>query len=350
MKKFKNLYLLFLVASVMTILAACGGENTSEESEASETESTGETKTIRTGTTLGPEHSVFLGLEEFKKLVEERSEGSIVVENHHSAALGDDRTMTEALQFGTQEVTTPATASLVGFVPELSIFDFPFLFPDEEIAHEVLNGEVGQKLLDKLEEQDLVGLGYLEMGFRNLTNDVRPVENADDWKGLTIRAMPNEVYEDTFEALDANPTPLAFPELFTAMQQGTVDAQEGLYSVVYDGKFQQVQQYISNTQHTYSPFIFLMSKSFYDGLTEEEQEIVQTSAKEAAELVRETNLENDERMLEELIADGMEYTEVTPEAREEMKERVQPVIEKYREKYDTELVDEVYNAVEEAQQ
>lgn len=345
----KNRLFLLLIVGVLALLTACGGQSNSSGSTNNGGNASTEVKLIRAGTTLGPDHSVHKGLVKFKELVEERTGGSIVVETYHSASLGDDRTMSEALQLGTQEVTTPATASLVGFVPELSIFDFPFLFPNEEVASKVLNGEVGQKLLDKLESQNLVGLAFLEMGFRNLTNDLHPVATAEDWKGLTIRVMPNELYIDTFKALGANPTPLAFPELFTAMQQGTVDSQEGLYSVVYDGKFQQVQKYISNTQHTYSPFIFMMGKPFYDSLTAEEQEIVRTAAKEAAVYVRELNKENDQRMLEELIADGMVYTEVTPEDRAEMAEVVKPVVEKYKEKYGAELVEEVINAIEEAQ-
>lgn len=332
---------------MVLFLAACGGEDKANDN--AEGGDSGEVKKIRAGIGLNDAHPQYQSLLEFKKIVEEKTNGQIVVETYHSSQLGDDRTMTEALQLGSQEVTIPSTAPIANFVPEFSVFDFPFLFPSEEVADKVLDGEVGQKFLDMLEDQNLVGLAYWENGFRDVTNSVRPIATAADFKGLKLRTMENEVHLEAFKALGANPTPMALGELFTAMQQGTVDGQENPYATINLQKFNEVQEHVSNTHHIYSPFVFLMSKSFYDGLTEEQQQIVKEAAVEAGKHNRELNRETNEKSLAELQEAGMTYTEITPEAREEMKELVQPVLDKYTKEIGEDLVQEVYDAIEAAQ-
>ncbi|MFC0471128.1 TRAP transporter substrate-binding protein [Halalkalibacter kiskunsagensis] len=346
---------LFLVPALAVMLTACGGGGTATE-DTPETETGGETateqveqKTIRAGIGLNDSHPQYKGLLKFKELVEERTDGAIEVQTYHSGQLGDDRTMTEGLQLGSQEVTIPSTAPIANFVPEFSVFDFPFLFPSEEVADTVLDGEVGQKFLDMLPDQNLVGLAYWENGFRDLTNSVRPVATAEDFKGLKIRTMENDLHLEAFRALGANPTPMAFTELFAAMQQGTVDGQENPYATIYLQKYHEVQDHVSNTHHIYSPFVFLMSKSFFDGLTEEQQEIVKEAALEAGDYQRELNREANEQYLADLQEEGMTFTEITPEAREEMVELVQPVLDKYAERIGQDIVDEVNNAIEAAQ-
>jgi len=336
----KKIVSLFVIAMMILVLAACGGK----EKGGGE----GEVKTIRAGIGLNDQHPQFKALVKFQEIVEEKTEGKIKVETYHSGQLGDDRSMTEALQIGSQEVTIPSTAPLANFVPEFSIFDFPFLFPNEEVADAVLDGEVGQKILDKLEDQNLVGLAYWENGFRDVTNSKLPIATAADFKGLKLRTMENELHLEAFKALGANPTPMALGELFTAMQQGTVDGQENPVPTIYLQKFYEVQDYVSNTHHIYSPFVFLMSKSFFDGLTEDQQVIVKEAALEAGKYERELNREANKQNLEDLKETGMTYTEITPEARQEMVELVQPTIDKYAEKIGKEAVQEVYDAIEEA--
>lgn len=344
MKKFMTLS---IVSILLFVLAACGGDD-KENAGATEGGTTGEKKTIRAGIGLNDSHPQYKGLLKFKEIVEEKTDGQIVVETYHSGQLGDDRAMTEALQLGSQEVTIPSTAPLANFVQEYNVFDFPFLFPSEEVADEVLDGEVGQKLLDKLADQNLVGLAYWENGFRDVTNSKHAIETAADFKGLKLRTMENELHLEAFRALGANPTPMAFTELFTAMQQKTVDGQENPLATIYLQKYYEVQGFVSNTHHVYSPFVFLMSKSFYDGLTEEQQKIVEEAAKEAGIYERELNREANAKYLEELEKEGMIVTEISPEARQEMIELVQPVLDKYTEKIGKETVEEVYEAIEKA--
>jgi tripartite ATP-independent transporter DctP family solute receptor len=358
----KKLLFITLVFGLILALAACGAaqedgqegaadqpNQEGKEDQEGNKEETAEVKTIRAGIGLNDKHPQYLGLVKFKEIVEEKTDGAIIVETYHSGQLGDDRTMTEALQLGTQEVTIPSTAPLANFIPEFSIFDFPFLFPSEEVADKVLDGEVGQSLLEMLPEQNLVGLAYWENGFRDLTNSVRPVASAADFEGLKIRTMENDLHLEAFRALGANPTPMAFTELFTAMQQGTVDGQENPYATIYLSKFYEVQSHVSNTHHIYSPFVFLMSKTFYDGLTEEQQTIVKEAAVEAGKYERKLNREANEKYLDELVKAGMTYTEISPEARAEMKQIIQPVLDKYSEQIGQDLVDRVYQAVEDAQ-
>ncbi|MGE6299118.1 DctP family TRAP transporter solute-binding subunit, partial [Guptibacillus hwajinpoensis] len=216
-------------------------------------------------------------------------------------------------------------------------------------ADTVLDGEVGQELLQKLESQNLVGLSYWENGFRDLTNSERAVATMEDFDGLKIRTMENDLHLDAFKALGANPTPMAFTELFTALQQGTVDGQENPYATIYLQKFYEVQNHVSNTHHIYSPFVFLMSKSFYDGLTEDQQKIMKEAAVEAGKYERKLNREANDKYLQSLQDEGMEYTEITPEAREEMVKAVAPVIDEYKGQIGEETVDKVYKAIEEAQ-
>ncbi|WP_328703135.1 TRAP transporter substrate-binding protein [Alkalihalobacterium elongatum] len=352
MNYFKTIFTTIFIFSLFFVAAACGtapaepdaGEGTAGEA------APGVQRTIRAGIGLNDQHPQYLGLLKFKELVEERTDGSIVVETYHSGQLGDDRSMMEALQLGTQEVTVPSTAPIAGFVQEFTVFDFPFLFPSEEVADEVLDGDVGQMMLDKLDDQNLVGLAYWENGFRDLTNARRAVASMEDMKGLSIRTMENELHLEAFRALGANPTPMAFTELFTALQQGAVDGQENPVATVYLQGFQEVQDHISNTHHIYSPFVFLMSKTFFDSLSEEEQEIVREAAREAGQHQRQLNREANAQYLDDLQEAGMTYTEIDEEARQEMIDTVQPVLDKYAERIGQDIVDQVYEAIQEAQE
>ncbi|MGJ9385624.1 TRAP transporter substrate-binding protein [Salipaludibacillus sp. CF4.18] len=352
-------FVMFFVSMVMMfLLAACGGNNEeSPEVNNNDTEIKEENAeaaadaefTIRAGIGLNNEHPQYKGLEKFKEIVEEETDGAIHVETYHSGQLGDDRTMMEALQLGSQEVTVPSTAPIANFVSDFSIFDFPFLFPNSEVADEVLDGEVGQKFLDKLDDQNLKGLAYWENGFRDLTNSEKEVASVDDFEGLTIRTMENDLHLDAFRAMGANPTPMAFTELFTALQQGTVDGQENPFATIYLEGFYEVQDYVSDTHHIYSPFVFLMSKSFYDTLPEDYQEVVDNAALEAGKYQRELNREANDEYLDSLVEEGMTFTEISDEAREEMRLAIEPVVEEYAAELDQDLVNEVYQAIEDAQ-
>ncbi|MFS8512164.1 MAG: DctP family TRAP transporter solute-binding subunit, partial [Planifilum fulgidum] len=219
---------------------------------------------------------------------------------------------------------------------------------EEEEADAVLDGPLGQKILDKLPEHGLVGLTYWENGYRNLTNSRRPVKRAEDFRGLKIRTMQTDVHLDAFKALGSNPTPMPFSEVFTALESGTVDGQENPLATIVSNKFYEVQDYLSLTEHVYTPFVFLVSKSFWDRLSPEDQQLIREAAIEAGKYERELNRKANAEALEELKKQGIKINEVSPEERERMKQIIQPVIEKYRNKLGEDLVRQLFEEVEKA--
>lgn len=332
----------------MLLLSACGAASTGNNADAEGKKGSQsiQERTIKAGIGLNEDHPEGLGLAKFKEIVEEKSGGKLKVQPFYSATLGDDQKMTEALQGGVQEITIPSTSPLVGMVKEFGIFDFPFLFNTPEEADAVLDGPLGQKLLDKLPEHGLIGLGYWENGFRQLTNSKHAVKTAEDFKGLKIRTMQNEVHLDAFKELGANPTPMAFSEVFTALESKTVDGQENPLATIKSNKFNEVQEYLSLTKHVYTPFVFLVSKKFWDGLSEEEQKILKDASIEAGKYQREMSRKEDAKAVEELKAAGMNVNEVSDEDKEKMKELIKPVTDKYAEKFGKDLVDELMAEIE----
>lgn len=346
MKKWMKRAALGLVLPGVLMMSACGSSSGSGETK--EAAEGIQARTIKAGIGLNEDHPEGQGMIKFKELVEEKSDGKMKVQNFFSATLGDDQKMTEALQAGTQEITVPSTSPLVGMVQEFGIFDFPFVFNNEEEAYSVLDGEVGQQLLDKLPEHGLVGLGYWENGFRNITNSKHAIATPEDFKGLKLRTMQNEVHLDAFKKLGANPSPMPFSEVFTALESKTVDGQENPLATIKSNKYDEVQSHLSLTEHVYTPFVFLVSKKFWDGLSKEEQEILAESAKEAGKYQRETNQKENDEAVKDLEKAGMKVNEVSEEDKAKMKEVIKPVTDKFAKQYGQELVDAMMSEVEKA--
>src|SRR5699024_5676593 len=183
------------------------------------------------------DHPYTKGLEEFSRLVSEKSDGQVTVDHFHSSQLGDERDMIEGLQLGTLEMALVSTAPLSSFTKDFLVFDLPFIFEDSQAARNVLDGEIGEELFEKLDDQFIIGLAYWENGFRSVSNSRGPVEKPEDMKGLKIRTMENPVHMASFRAMGASPTPMAFGELFTALQQKTIDGQENPLPIVDTSKF-----------------------------------------------------------------------------------------------------------------
>jgi tripartite ATP-independent transporter DctP family solute receptor len=227
-----------------------------------------------------------------------------------------------------------STTTLAGIVKEFGVFDFSFLFANEAEADAMLDGPIGKRLLERLPQHGLVGLAYWENGFRNVTNSKRPITRYEDLAGLKIRVMQNPVYLETFKAVDANPVPMAFGELFTALETKTVDAQENPYSIILGNKFNEVQKYLSITRHTYNAFIVLMSKKFWDGLSPAEKQIVQDAAIEARTYERQVARAAASKDLAELKAKGMQVNELSAAELARMRALLKPVSDKFAASYD----------------
>jgi tripartite ATP-independent transporter DctP family solute receptor len=214
------------------------------------------------------------------------------------------------------------------------VLDFAFLFANEKEADALLDGAIGKRLMDRLPEHGLVALAYWENGFRNVTNSKRPISKPEDLAGLKIRVMQNPVYLETFRTVQANPVPMAFGELFTALETKAVDAQENPYSIILANKFNEVQKYLSVTRHSYNTFIVLISKKFWDRLSPAEQKILQEAAIEARAFERELSRASSTKALAELKAKGMEVNELPPAELARMRTLLKPVADKFSASYD----------------
>ncbi|QPM92297.1 TRAP transporter substrate-binding protein [Pseudooceanicola algae] len=267
----------------------------------------------------------------FQELVAERSDGAITVEIFPNATLGDERTLLEGMQIGTVDMGLITNGPVSNFVEEMAVFELPFLFSSPEAAYGVLDGDIGQDLLDQLSEVNLKGLAYAERGFRNLTNSKRAVETPADLDGMRIRVMENPVYIDTFRELGADAIPMAWTEALTAMQQGTIDGQENPVNVVYSFKLNETQTNMSLTRHTYAPAIFVMGMPKWNQLSEETQEIVLQASRDAAQYERELNAKAEGEQLAALKDAGMNVVE-TPDL-SAFTDAIAPVYEKYGAKF-----------------
>lgn len=280
---------------------------------------------IKAGHGLTEVSAMHLGWVKFKELVEERSKGEIVCEIYPNQQLGGDRELTEGAQLGSVTITSPTSSPLAAFQKDFFVLDAPFLFVNRQEAFPALDGEFGQALLKKLESINLKGLAYWENGFRNITNSRNAVRTPDDVKGLKLRVMENAIHLAAWKALGANPTPMAFGELFTAMQQKTVDGQENPFGQIYDNKFYEVQPYITKSQHAYPPFVVIMNKEFWDDLSQAHKDIVTSAMKDATAYQRKVAEELDNKAADSLRALGREIIELTPDEIAQFRAKVAPV-------------------------
>ncbi|QEM83131.1 TRAP transporter substrate-binding protein [Halomonas binhaiensis] len=296
-------------------------------------------QTINVGHTLSDNSHYSAGVDAFKAKLEELSTGEFVVEEHTSGSLGGERAMIEGLQIGTIDAVITSTGPLGNFVPQSYVLDLPFLFDDYDHARCVLDSEIGQELLDKVGEHDLVGLAWSENGFRHMTNNVRDIKTPQDDAGLKIRTMENEVHMAAFKAMGAHPTPMAFPELFTALQQGTVDGQENPISVILTSNLWEVQDHLSLTGHVYSPAIMLGSPILWDGLNDEQKGWFIEAARAGAEATREMVSRLETEGVDELESKGMSVVRDIDKA--PFREAVQPAYKIYTDEYGSEWLDRI---------
>ncbi len=256
-----------------------------------------------------------VAIDTFAREVEKRTGGRYKIQTFYSGALGGERESIEAVQLGTQELTFSSTGPVPNFVPETKILDVPFLFRDKAHARAVLDGPIGQEMLAKFDAKGFKALAWAENGFRHMTNSKRPVTTPDDLKGLKMRTMENPVHVTAYKGLGIVTTPMAFPEVFTALQQGTVDGQENPLSVIMAAKFDQVQKHLSLTGHVYSPCIFLMNKAAFEKLSAADKQAFLDAAKEGTKVNRARVDEDDAKGAAELKAKGMQVVENVDKAK-----------------------------------
>ena len=283
-----------------------------------------------------------VAVDTFAKEVEQRTSGRYKIQNFYSGALGAERESIEAVQLGTLDLTMTSTGPIPNFVPEVAILDIPFLFKDYGQARRTLDGPIGQDMLAKFPAKGLIALAWGENGFRHMTNNKRSVNAPDDLKGLKMRTMENPVHMQAYKAFGIIPTPMAFPEVFTALQQGTVDGQENPLSVISAAKFDQVQKYITLTGHVYSPALILMNKGKWDKLSAADKQAFSEAAKEAVKANRARIDEDERRVVAELKAHGMTVVEVVDKSK--FQTALEPTFVEFGKKFGQDNIDKIKNS------
>ena len=280
------------------------------------------------------------GADAFAKSLEASSNGDFKIEQFPNSALGGEREVIEGLQLGTIDLAIVSTGATLNFVPETGVFDIPFLFRDLEHARKVLDGDIGQKMLAEFPKRGIVALAWGEQGFRHLTNNVRPVSTPEDAKGLKVRTTENPIHIAAFREIGILATPMAWPEVATALQQGTIDGQENPLSVIVSAKLPQLQKYLSLTAHVYGPALLLMSPSVYEGLSDADKEKFKTAGHDGAMAMRKYVDDIEASGIEAVKKEGMAVNTVDHAA---FVKAVQPVYPQYYKQFGQELVESIQN-------
>jgi len=285
-------------------------------------------RTIRWGHLNNTDHPVSMGVQKFAEILLKKSGGKMKVREFAASQLGNELQQQSALRGGTQEMLSASTTSLATVVPEFGLLDFPFIVNTVEQADALGTGAFGKAMIDTLPSKGLIGLGYWGLGFRNVTNSTRPITKLEDFSGLKLRVIPNPVYLETFGSFKANPVPMAFGELYSALETRTVDGEENPFTVILSNKFYEVQKYVSATNHTFTLNIIIVSKVFWDKLSPTEQRLMREAYEESRGYQKEQTKAQTEKALTELQAKGMQYNTVAPEELDRMRKTAQPVVDK----------------------
>src|SRR4051794_21321574 len=297
--------------------------------------------TMKINISLAQNSHYGVAIDTFAREVEKRTNGRYKMQTFYSGSLGAERESIEAVQLGTQEITMTSTGPVPNFVPEVAILDVPFLFRDYAHARAVLDGPIGQDLLEKFPSKGLVALAWGENGFRHMTNSKHEVRTPEDLKGLKMRTMENPIHIQAYRQFGILPTPMAFTEVFTALQQGTVDGQENPLSVITAAKLDQVQKYLSLTGHVYSPALILMNKAKWEALTPSDKQAFADAAREAVKANR-ARIDDDERKaVADLRARGMTVAETVDKAK--FQQTLGPTYTEFGKKFGQQNIDRIRN-------
>ena len=300
--------------------------------------------TMKFGSTQTLDHPYMIGAQKFADLIKERTNGRIQIKLYPSSQLGKgEREMCEGLQTGAVELLVTSTGPLGGFSPSINILDFPYLFRDFDHVDAVMDGPIGRKLLNDFEKSGLKGFAIWENGFRHLTNAKRQVKKVEDGKGLKIRTMENKMHLAAWKTAGLNPTPMAWGEVFTALQQGVIDGQENPIAVFFASKLWDAgQKNFSVTAHVYSPSPFFMSKKVFDAMPKEDQELFMKTGMEVAKFQRKVNRDAEESKLQDMAKAGV--TVIRDVDRESFKKAMSPVYDQYSSQFPKVEIEAIMNA------
>lgn len=299
---------------------------------------------LKLGHGLQREAHYGVGAAHIAKAVAERMGGRYKVEVFPDFQLGGEREMTEGVQLGTIDIVWTSSGPVGNFVPETLITDIPFLFRDYQHARSVLDGPIGQATLDKCTAKGIVCLAWAENGFRHMTNSKREVKAPGDAKGLKLRTMENQVHMQAFRTLGVQATPMAWPEVLPALQQGTIDGQENPIGVIVSAKLYQMQKFLTLTGHVYSPALVLMSPAAYNKMSPADQKLLREITREAVTINR-ARVEELERLgLEEAKKNGMQIRTLSTEEKAEFQKALEPAFREFAKRFGQANIDAIRNA------
>lgn len=312
------------------------------------TSSVAAAQTLRIASNFPEDHTASGAMEIFKEEVETATDGELQVQLFPAMQLGGATENIDQVRSGTVFGVVTSIAYFTRSVPEYEAVSLPFLFGSRDQAFAVIDGEVGDLLNDRMRDAGFVVLGYGELGFRHVTNDVRALESVEDFKNLKIRLQPNEVHLDSFGALDANPTSMDISEVYSALQQGVLDGQENPYNIIATRNFDEVQQHLSDSGHFYDYITAAANADLFDNLSDEHQRIVREAMSTAMQWQRKEAAERALAQRDELIDRGMTFTEIDAGTRADLRDATSHVVEGLKERIDPEVVDLVTEKAEEA--
>lgn len=285
------------------------------------------------------------GAYKFAEIIKQKSDGKIKVTIYNSAQLGNEVQQVGATQGGLQDFFLISSSPLTSIVPHLQVLDFPGLLSDKKTAYTLLDGPIGRGMLKDFEKHKLVGLEYWENGFRQFTNNKRPIDDLKDLNGLKVRVIQNPIYLDMFDALGTHAVAMPFAELYTALETRIVDGQDNTIATDHMSKFYEVQKYLTMTNHVFNPMMLVASKKLWDGMSQEERTIIQDAATEAGKFQRQLNDSVEKQQIADMEKHGMKVSYFTAEQTEQMKEKMRPVVGKYSKQIGEDFVTKVYDEV-----
>jgi len=300
--------------------------------------------TMKLASVTPSEHFYNVGARKFADLIKERTNGRIEIKNFPAGQLGKgEREITEAVQQGAVEMLITSTGPMGGFSPSINILDFPFLFRDFKHVDLVMDGSIGRNLLNDFDKANIKALAFWENGFRHLTNNKRPIKKVEDGKGLKIRTMENKVHLAAWKAAGLNPTPMAWGEVFTALQQGVIDGQENPIAIIASNKLWDAgQKFFSFSAHVYSPAPLLISKIKFDAMPKEDQDLFLKTALEVAQFQRKLNRDAEENSMKEMASKGV--TVIRDVDRESFKKAMAPVFDQFSSQFPKVEIEKIMNA------
>lgn len=286
-----------------------------------------------------PDHPMGQAFSYFEELVESRSNGEFEVDVYHSSQFGNFDSVVQGLQTGMLQMGSASTPNLAPFSDDFLIFDMPFLFPSYDAADLITDGPIGRAAAQALVETGIIGLGYIDIGFRHIFNNQRSVETMADLDGLKIRSTPSSAHIATLESLGANPTPISWNEVYTALQQGTVDGIDIDLNLAWFNNFHEVNENLTLVRSLYSPHLVMISQTFYDSLAPSDQILISEAFAEMKLYQRKMIRENEEMILEEMEKAGVNIVELSEEERAEWAAATQGVYDEFEDKVGSELIE-----------